>query len=92
LLPGPPASNTDAEIEQVRAVVHGGRAVVGPRGNVAVRRTTVVRPGWHGGGARWARPGRYRRPVGGTIAAGSAIGFVTAGAAPARAAAVAARR
>jgi hypothetical protein len=29
---------------------------------------------WHG----WARPGRYYWPVGGAIAAGAAIGFVTA--------------
>jgi hypothetical protein len=62
LLPGPPASNTDAKMEQVRAVVRGGRAVVGPHGNVALGRTTVVHPSWHGGGVRWARPGRYRRP------------------------------
>jgi hypothetical protein len=92
LLPTAPASNTDAEIEQVRAVVHrGGSAVgprmavvrrgttvVGPRGNVAVHRTTVVRPGWQSAGARWARPSRYRWPIGGAIAAGAAIGFVTA--------------
>ncbi|QDP27335.1 hypothetical protein FNV92_30050 [Bradyrhizobium cosmicum] len=77
---------------EVRAVARGGRAVVGPRGaayrgrtavvgprgNVAVRRTTVVRPGYHGGGVRWARPGWYRWPAGGAIAAGAAIGFVTA--------------
>ena len=60
------------------AVVRRGTAVVGPRGNGAVRRTTVVRPGYHGGGVRWARPGWYRWPVGGAIAAGAAIGFVTA--------------
>jgi hypothetical protein len=45
-------------------------AVVGPRGNVAVR-TTAVR-------GAWARPGRYRWPRGGAIAAGAAIGFVAA--------------
>lgn len=55
------------------AVVRSGTVVVGPRGNVgAVRRTAVVAPG------RWARPGRYRWPVGGAIAAGAAIGFVAA--------------
>lgn len=59
-------------------MVRRGTAVVGPRGNAAVRRTTVVRPGYHGGGVRWARPGWYRWPVGGAIAAGAAIGFVTA--------------
>lgn len=60
------------------AAYRGGTAVVGPRGNAAVRRTTVVRPGYHGGGVRWARPGWYRWPAGGAIAAGAAIGFVTA--------------
>jgi hypothetical protein len=50
----------------------GGTAVVGPRGNVAVRRTTAVAPG------RWARPGWYHWPRGGAIAAGAALGFVTA--------------
>lgn len=84
----PIALTPSADLEQVRATVHRGGAVVGarggvvvrrgtavagPRGNVAVRRTTVVRPG-----GRWARPGWYRWPVGGAIAAGAAIGFVTA--------------
>ena len=59
-------------------VYRGRTAVVGPRGNVAVRRTTVVRPGYGGGGVRWARPGHYYWPRGGAIAAGAAIGFVTA--------------
>jgi hypothetical protein len=57
--------------------------VVGPRGGVyhgrtAVRGGAVVRPGYRGGGARWARPGSYRWPRGGAIAAGAAIGMVTA--------------
>jgi hypothetical protein len=61
--------------------------VVGPRGGVA-RRTTVargavVRPGWNGGGVRWARPAYYHWPVGGAIAAGAAIGMVTAASAAA---------
>ena len=75
------------DVIEVRAVVHRGgaavgarggayhsrTAVVGPRGNVAVHnRTAVVR----GGG--WARPANYRWPRGGAIAAGAAIGFVTA--------------
>lgn len=51
----------------------GRTAVVGPRGNVAVRGTTVVR-----GGGGWARPGWYGWPRGGAIAAGAAIGMVTA--------------
>lgn len=70
-------------------VGYGGAArrttVVGPGGGVA-RRTTVVRPGGGGvyrGGAvvrrgGWARPGRYWWPAGGAIAAGAAIGMVTA--------------
>ena len=51
----------------------GRTAVVGPRGNVAVRGTTVVR-----GGGGWARPGWYGWPRGGAIAAGAALGVVTA--------------
>lgn len=93
LLPNSIASEMRANIEQIRAVVRRraavvgprggvavrrGAAVVGPRGNAVVRRTTVVRPGWRGGGVRWARPGWYRWPVGGAIAAGAAVGFVTA--------------
>jgi hypothetical protein len=93
LLPTPPTSMLHADIEQARAVVRRGgavvgprggavarrgTAVVGPRGNVAVRQTTVVRPGYRGGGVRWARPAHYGWPRGGAIAAGAAIGFVTA--------------
>lgn len=57
-----------------------GAAVRGPRGNVAaaprgvVRRPVVVAPGWRRPAAYWWRPG-------GAIAAGAAIGFVTAAAA-----------
>jgi hypothetical protein len=54
-------------------VAHRGTAVVGPRGNVAVRSTTVA-----GRGGGWARPGWYRWGPGGAIAAGAAIGFVSA--------------
>src|SRR6266581_4601510 len=82
----------DSPIVEVRArgggaAVRGGGAVrrttvVGPRGNAAsrtvARRGAVVRPGFAGGGVRWARPGRYYWPRGGAIAAGAAIGFVTA--------------
>ena len=82
----------DSPVVEVRArgggvAVRGGGAVrrttvVGPRGGVAsrtvVRRGAVVRPGFAGGGVRWARPGRYYWPRGGAIAAGAAIGFVTA--------------
>ncbi len=54
------------------------RTVVGPRGGV-YRRRTVVRGGVvRGGGARWVRPGRYWWPAGGAIAAGAAVGVVTA--------------
>lgn len=52
---------------------HSRTAVVGPRGNVAVRNRTAV-----AGRGGWARPGTYRWPRGGAIAAGAAIGFVTA--------------
>jgi hypothetical protein len=69
------------------AVVHRGGAAVGPRGGAAYRRTAVVGPRGNvavqntavaarrGG---WARPANYRWPRGGAIAAGAAIGFVTA--------------
>jgi hypothetical protein len=83
----------DQLITEIRA--RGGTAVrrttvVGPRGGVASRTTVVrggavvrpgypgVRPGYAGG---WARPGWYRWPAGGAIAAGAALGFVTAAAA-----------
>ncbi|WP_245334715.1 hypothetical protein [Bradyrhizobium mercantei] len=90
------------DVVQVRAVVRRGGVAVGPRGGaVAYRSRTVVgpgvRPGWHGGGARWvgprplpgprpggwARPGWYGWPVGGAVAAGAAVGFVTAASAAA---------
>jgi hypothetical protein len=64
------------------AAWHGG-AVVRP-GGVAWHGGAVVRPGWHGGGVRWggwARPSRYWWGAGGAIAAGAAIGFVSAAAA-----------
>lgn len=48
--------------------------VIGPRGGVARRTTTVVRRPV----ARWARPGHYWWRPGGAMAAGAAIGFVTA--------------
>jgi hypothetical protein len=51
---------------------------VGPGGAAVVRRGAVVRPGWAGGGVRWARPAGYWWRPGGAIAAGAAIGFVTA--------------
>jgi hypothetical protein len=93
---------TSADLIQVRAGVHGGRAavgprggavvhrggaVVGPRGGAAVRHTAVVGPRGSvavrntavvAGRGGWVRPARYRWPVGGAIAAGAAIGFVTA--------------
>lgn len=70
-------------ITTVRAVVRRGRVAVGPRGGVAYRSRTVVRgpgvrPGYRGGGVRWARPARYWWRPGGAIAAGAAVGFVTA--------------
>lgn len=64
-------------------VVRRSRAAVGPRGNAVVRRSTVVRPGVRpvrpiARPGRWVRPGWYRWPPGGAIAAGAAIGVVTA--------------
>jgi hypothetical protein len=57
-----------------RGAAYRGRTVVrGPRGNVAVRNSAGV-----AGRGAWARPGWYRWPRGGAIAAGAAIGFVTA--------------
>ena len=55
------------------AAYRGGTVVRGPRGNVAARSTTAV-----AGRGAWARPGYYHWPRGGAIAAGAAIGFVTA--------------
>jgi hypothetical protein len=66
---------------------HRGGAVVGPRGGAAYRRTAVVGPRGNVavrsrtvavGRGGWARPGWYGWPRGGAIAAGAAIGFVTA--------------
>jgi hypothetical protein len=73
-----------SDLIDVRAVVRRRGVAVGPRGNAVryrsrtVVRGGVVRPGYHGGGVRWARPGWYRWPAGGAIAAGAALGFVTA--------------
>ncbi|HKA79708.1 MAG TPA: hypothetical protein VKD43_06720 [Xanthobacteraceae bacterium] len=71
------------------AAVRRGAVAVGPRGGVAVRRGAavgvggaavrrgaVVAPGVRYGG--WARPAGYWWRPGGAIAAGAAIGFVTA--------------
>jgi hypothetical protein len=83
------SGQTDPLVQKVARVVRRGVAV-GPRGGVGYRRSAVVRPGfrgggvYRGGGARWggwARPGWYRWGPGGAIAAGAAIGFVTAAAA-----------
>ncbi len=57
-------------------VMRRGRAVVGSRGGIVVRRLTVVRPAVRTG--RWVRPGWYRWPPGGAIPAGAAISFLTA--------------
>lgn len=70
------------EVVVRRGAVARRTTVVGPRGGVAsrttVRRGAVVRPGVRpaarAGG--WVRP--YRWAPGGAIAAGAAIGFVTA--------------
>jgi hypothetical protein len=81
----------ESSVVNVVVVRRGGAmrrtTVVGPRGGVAsrtvVRGGAVVRPGYAGGGVRWARPGWYRWPAGGAIAAGAAIGFVAAASAAA---------
>src|SRR5262249_28049162 len=68
--------NDASDVSEVAVVVRRG-AGVGPRGNAyRYRSTTVVRPGYRGGG--WARPGWYGWRPGGAIAAGAAIGFVAA--------------
>ncbi|WP_442893452.1 hypothetical protein [Bradyrhizobium sp.] len=74
-----------SDVVQARAVVRRGGVAVGPRGNAVgyrsrtvVRGPAVVRPGYAGGGVRWARPAAYGWPRGGAIAAGAAIGMVTA--------------
>jgi hypothetical protein len=69
---------TEVYVRRGGGAVHRS-TVVGPRGGVyhgrtAVRGGAVVR----GGGVRWARPGWYRWPAGGAIAAGAALGVVTA--------------
>lgn len=78
------------DVVEIRAVVRRSGVAVGPRGNAAayrsrtvvrgpaVRGAAVVRPGYGGGGVRWARPAAYGWPRGGAIAAGAAIGVVTA--------------
>ena len=71
------------DVMDIRAVARRGGVVVGPRGNAAAYRSRTVvrgpavRPGYGGGGVRWARPA-YGWPRGGAIAAGAAIGMVTA--------------
>ena len=82
-------AKANGDVVDVRAVARRGGVAAGPRGNaVAYRsrtvvrapaaRAAVVRPGYAGGGVRWARPAHYGWPRGGAIAAGAAIGFVTA--------------
>lgn len=88
-------ANDTSDVVNVAVVVRRG-AGVGPRGNPYRYRSTtvvrpggpvvrggalVVRPGYGGGGVRWARPGWYRWGPGGAIAAGAALGFIAAGAA-----------
>ena len=78
-------------------IAHRGVTAVGPRGGVYHRGGTYRGYGYHGGGVYrggvyhggvyrggyggWARPGWYRWPAGGAIAAGAAIGVLAAGAA-----------
>jgi hypothetical protein len=70
----------DAIVRRGAGVVHRGGVGV-HRGGAAWRGGAVVR---HGGAVRWggwARPSRYWWGVGGAIAAGAAIGVVSAAAA-----------
>jgi hypothetical protein len=73
----------ESSVDAYAYVYHRGATVRGPNGGVYHRGTTVGRPGYHGGygGYRygnWARPGGYWWHPGGAIAAGAAIGFVSA--------------
>jgi hypothetical protein len=67
------ASHRGAAVGPRGGAAYRHTAVKGPRGNVAVRNRAVV-----AGRGGWARPGWYGWPRGGAIAAGAAIGFVTA--------------
>jgi hypothetical protein len=66
---GPRGGVASRTVVRRGAVVRGGGVA---RGGAVVRRGAVVRTG------AWVRPARYYWPVGGAIAAGAAIGFVTA--------------
>ncbi len=88
VLRGAQTKTSHSNIVNVRAVVRRGGVAVGPRGNAAAYRSrTVVRGPVvrrdYAGGVWWARPGSHRWPVGAAIAAGAAVGFVTAAAATA---------
>ncbi len=64
----------DSAVEQVRAGRGGGSY----RGGGAYRGGAAYRGGVAYRGGAWARPGRYWWRPGGAIAAGAAIGFVSA--------------
>ena len=69
----------DQRITEIRARGGAASRTTVVRGGAVVRPGYPgVRPGYAGG---WARPGWYRWPAGGAIAAGAALGFVTAAAA-----------
>lgn len=77
------AALSESLVKQV--VVRRARAMVGPRGGAAVRRSTVVRPGVRPVPVRpvvrpaaWVRPAHYWWRPGAAVAAGAAIGFVSA--------------
>jgi hypothetical protein len=77
-------AQSESLIEQI-VVVRRARAMVGPRGGAAVRRSTVVRPGVRPVPVRpgvrpaaWVRPAHYWWRPGAAVAAGAAIGFVGA--------------
>jgi hypothetical protein len=72
-------SNDDLVTEVARRAGGAARTTTVRRGGTTVRSTTAV--GRTGAAVRtgaWARPGNYYWPRGGAIAAGAAIGMVTA--------------
>lgn len=75
------AAMSPTDVSAARAAARTTTVTRGPRGGTAVRRTTTV----HGGAVRpavrtgaWVRPGNYYWRPGGAIAAGAAIGVVSA--------------
>jgi hypothetical protein len=96
LRPAPLAHEPPSLVETVqrRGAAHGAYVARGPRGGVVAGRGTVVQPGYRPGyrpvpgrpvvvAPGWNRPASYWWRPGAAVAAGAAIGFVTAAAATA---------